>query len=558
MPGTFAGYETIAQTKNFLVTCESDPEARVRAGYVADTCEADLAMLNTLFSTNFEAGNTSKYGIWVIVLKDQQSSSSNGWNYGYETEESSRIVLQRAFIPPPPPPPQPGGPPLVPPPNYARAVPEFPRFVFVAELAEILMGFTGYGWGAGNSMGEGLSNLLGALLHPEGYYTTGQGPRINQWLNGTAGPPAIVPLYDWISKTENTDQDIYSYGCAILFINYLVYQLGYTLQQVIRAGGGTLAGIYASLTGQPASAARPAFTALLQRHIGISPNNSLPRDNIFPLYMPDHQGVTIEPGDVTTLIQSSGPQQTFVLKPGIICGAAPYIFTREQWFNQLPVFAWARGTANAQFRWTIGGQDANVRGQWAQLVLNTPVAVKNPDGHTDSLANNATIQYFVFDAWNASAIYIATVTEVGNYSLDVSARIREQAIATDPEVSGTYTVDAQTITWEPGDDFRQAQKHCNPHLVDLSDSIWILVALLNYLKNAPDPAPESRLQEVVRAAGQVQKAVVQYAAAAHATPAQIWGQFGKGAGLRSAFTPANRIDRAQFTPPAPPQKQNID
>jgi hypothetical protein len=52
--------------------------------------------------------------------------------------------------------------------------------------------------------------------------------------------------------------------------------------------------------------------------------------------------------------------------------------------------------------------------------------------------------------------------------------------------------------------------------------------------------------------------VVQYAAAAHATPAQIWGQFGKGAGLRSAFTPANRIDLAQFTPPAPPQKQNID
>ena len=38
--------------------------------------------------------------------------------------------------------------------------------VFVAELAEILMQFTGYGWDPGHSPGEGLSNLLGALLHP--------------------------------------------------------------------------------------------------------------------------------------------------------------------------------------------------------------------------------------------------------------------------------------------------------------------------------------------------------------------------------------------------------
>lgn len=41
-------------------------------------------------------------------------------------------------------------------------------------------------------MGEGLSNLLGTLLHPYGYYPTNQGPRINQSLNGSAGPPIIA------------------------------------------------------------------------------------------------------------------------------------------------------------------------------------------------------------------------------------------------------------------------------------------------------------------------------------------------------------------------------
>jgi hypothetical protein len=143
-------------------------------------------------------------------------------------KESSRIVIQRAFVPPPPSPPSlfPPDPPPLTGPNLNNAVIEFPRFVFVAELAEILMGFTGYGWDAGHSPGEGLSNLLGALLHPAGYYDTGQGPRINQWLNGSVGVPPIPPRADFVSNTVNTDKDILSYGCGILFINYLVYQLG--------------------------------------------------------------------------------------------------------------------------------------------------------------------------------------------------------------------------------------------------------------------------------------------------------------------------------------------
>ena len=56
MPNTFAGFEIVSQTKNFMVTCDPDPEAKIRAINVSETCESDLAQLNTLFSTNFEAG----------------------------------------------------------------------------------------------------------------------------------------------------------------------------------------------------------------------------------------------------------------------------------------------------------------------------------------------------------------------------------------------------------------------------------------------------------------------------------------------------------------------
>src|ERR1043166_5575934 len=105
MPSYFAGYEIVAQTKNFLITCEDDPDARSRAQNVAGSCESDLARLNDLFSTNFETGKTSPHSIWVVLLKDDPTSNANGWNYGYETNESSQIWIRRGFVPPPPVPP---------------------------------------------------------------------------------------------------------------------------------------------------------------------------------------------------------------------------------------------------------------------------------------------------------------------------------------------------------------------------------------------------------------------------------------------------------------------
>ena len=136
MPSYFAGYEIVTSTRNFLVTCEDDPDARVRAQQIGSSCEADLARLNDLFSTNFETGNTSPHTIWVVVLKHDPSSNANCWNYGYESDESSRIYIRRGFVPPPPPPPPiiPPDPPPLAGTNLNWAMVEFPRFVFVAEL----------------------------------------------------------------------------------------------------------------------------------------------------------------------------------------------------------------------------------------------------------------------------------------------------------------------------------------------------------------------------------------------------------------------------------------
>jgi len=543
MPGYFSGYEIIAETKNFLITCEDDPGARQRAQSIGASCEADLSRLNQLFSTNFGAG------IWVIVLKDDPTSNANGWNYGYETEESSQIWIRRAFTPPPPSPP-----PLVPPdppplsgPDLNAAVIEFPRFVFVAELAEILMDFTGYGWDPGASPGEGLSNLLGALLHPRGYYDAGQGPRINQWLNGGSGGP---PRFDFVSVPKNTDQDIYSYGCAILFINYLVYQRGIPLETVIRAGGSSLAETYARVTGEPTSAAYPAFNGLLAAHIRNSTTNNMRRDNIFPLLDAAHRSIQTTQGEPIDRGHFDEPNPTsFTVKPGLTCPASAYDFFKHEQLLEQPIFAVARGMANAKFSWTVADVPAPVHGSWTQLTVNIPLTIKNPDGTVSTIANTTTFLYGIIDVWNESVLYLKTLNWNGNTDLTVKVFARE-AVETDGDVSADDSVSLTAVSWSAGEQLKKARKRCNPFYAEVNDSFWYLTEKLSDVKNRPDPPNERNVREIVRGVETLQKAVDRYSQAGGQTRSETWRQLGTVGELRSIDPALSILSSTRLRPGA--------
>ncbi len=539
MPGYYLGYEIVANTKNFLVTCEDDPGARQRAQYIGSTCESDLARLNDLFSTNFEAGQSSPYGIWVAVLKDNPSSGANGTNHGYDTEQSSQIWIVRGYTPPPPPPPPaaPPDPAPLPAPDLNYAVMEFPRFVFVAELAEILMEFTGYGWYPGNSMGEGLSNVLGALLHPAGYYNSvgkngaAQGPRINQWLNGGDGIP---PRFDFVAGTQNTDQIVESYGCAILFINFLVSQRGYSLKDVIRAGGSSLDETYTKLSGLPKGAAYNDLNNLLQAHIGSSTSNNFRRDNIFPLLDPPFrsiqttQGDPVDQGDWTDVLPVS-----WTVKPGLVCPPAPYDFFRQHHQLEIPVFALGRGMADAAFRWTIAGVEVSVRNTWTNVTVNAPLVVQNPDGTITNVSSTVTFQYGILDQWNFSVLYLRTLTANGNCELPVSVAAREKANPGEAAATADESVSLFTISWAPGEEIAKARQRCNPFYARVNTTLWYLSERLSDLKNRPDPPSERALHDIVQVVEQVQKEVSLYASAGNLTEAEVYHQLGTAGGLRS-------------------------
>lgn len=319
-------------------------------------------------------------------------------------------------------------------------------------------------------------------------------------------------------------------------------QRGYALKDVIRVGGSTLAETYSRLTGEPQSAAYNIFNALLQQHIGNTTTNNMLLDNIFPLHDPDHRTVGIAVGDPIDKGDSTdaAPVQ-FSVKPGLLCPAASYGFFRQREQLEQPVYARARGMANASFRWTIESVEVDVRNSFTNVTINTPVTVGNPDGTTVTVAPAVTIQYGILDTWNGSVLYLKTLTTNGNCSLNVSAAAKE-ADVTDAEVSATAEVDLTTTSWTAGDDFKNAQHRCNPSFTMINNSIWALSKLLSDLKNRPDPPSDPSIRQIADAVHALDAAVSQYAQSGYMTTAEVWEQIGTPGGLRSPYAPAAAPD----------------
>lgn len=132
----------------------------------------------------------------------------------------------------------------------AFGAPERVSALFEAELSECSMG----GNLCGLSTGEGLSRWCAAEIG-------------HNALSDFATAPTWVQdgEKDFVNHTDPTDQHADSTGCTMAFLSWLM-SFGYKLNQiapkmVALRDAGTLAQLYASLTGHAASAAWPAFKA---------------------------------------------------------------------------------------------------------------------------------------------------------------------------------------------------------------------------------------------------------------------------------------------------------
>ena len=264
VPITPDAYTLAGSTANFDVYYDSGAGAggQTLANTILASCEADLAWLLQLFGVSAPG----RFSTYLMPYTGQPGGASHAFCL-------SRDIYCTTW-------PGDGG---------------LENFLNCAEVDEVIMAVQGAGWNCGASAGEGLSRVLAFELHPSsqwlpanqnhGYFVTA-----SNWLNG--GRP------DWVTQTEPTDQHKVSIGCATLFLNYLRYQLHFSLSQIVQAGGTTLQQTYQHLTGS--SDAFGPFAALLALHFPPGIPVNLLSDNPFPLRVPAFF-------DLTTLTDAAHP-----------------------------------------------------------------------------------------------------------------------------------------------------------------------------------------------------------------------------------------------------------
>ena len=180
----------------------------------------------------------------VAPLSGSNDGSGGAFHYGCDFTSGGTLYLDATFA-------------------LANAT-DVEEALYVAELSECFMGAQGLGWGCGSSNGEGLSRFCAEVDTPFGAFPS--------W--GITGPSWVSAGYpDWVTTTEQTDRDYASTGCAVLYV-YWMLSLGYTKEQVIQAGGATLADNYQTLTGK--TTAYADLTAAVQAVTVTSDNPFYP------------------------------------------------------------------------------------------------------------------------------------------------------------------------------------------------------------------------------------------------------------------------------------------
>ena len=179
----------------------------------------------------------------VAPLSGHNDGSGGAYHYGCDFTSGGVLYLDATFA------------------NTTIDPTDLELSLYIAELSEAFMGAQGTGWGCGSSNGEGLSRYLAEVMPPPGSFPA--------W--GVTGPSwAAAGFPDWVSRTEGTDRDYVSTGCAVVYLYWMRF-LGFRNREIVAAGGATLSANYQALTGKTT-----AYADLIAALKGLTVNSDDP------------------------------------------------------------------------------------------------------------------------------------------------------------------------------------------------------------------------------------------------------------------------------------------
>lgn len=334
---------------------------------------------------------------------------------------------------------------------------DYARFLFIAELAEVLM--LSYGWDPAVSSGEALSRVMAEQLYPAQAYGEGNAPWVNAWFSDASR------VYTYLVQNEYTDRNAVTFGVGILYINYLRSQRGYSLRDICMSGGQTFLDRYRNLSGHPQEDGIAPFRALLEKHFPAG--TTLLTNNPFPLY--DASGRTVSLAIDASAYRRSAlrdrlssailgswvdeQEKTVHLSPFITCPAKDYTYSGQKTPRRLEVVATAVGFALPRFKWRVNGHELT----WASdsVIVAAKVEIDDP-AHPDEpkrTTDNFGFSYTHADEFSFSGLNNRLVIEnssyAGRYMLDIEVTVEDRyGPAGSTHASTSARIDTYAVIYE--------------------------------------------------------------------------------------------------------------
>ncbi|HKV95475.1 MAG TPA: hypothetical protein VJW20_23220 [Candidatus Angelobacter sp.] len=495
--------KSIGQTTHFDVQYEEvlAPASVTVAQAVLNICENDLYKLNLYMPLEDRYRDPNPKILVKIVDQAVTQGVGPGFgeanNSGYTQGRQSVITINPFSSP------------------GTALTPDFAGFAFVAEMAELLMIFLD--WDAGSSQGEALSRVMAEELHPSSATNF-----VGQW---TAFPS---PKPDWISVNSPAadpglivvrgDQNQVAYGCGIVFIYFLRYQLGKSYQQICQIAGPLLLNRYQALTGlNDDPAAR--LESLLDKHFGPFGFNPV-HNNIFPLLDGADRKLSLDFGKpaskLSLALHQPVSQGIAHIPPMFFCPAADYPYSEFGFVTTQTITASSIGIAQPAYEWRINGEPLFVEdGSTLRSVSSCNVDVPNPQDPSQPSQQKADFlfNYQVVPSPDklSSSLTITTQSFGGDYHPVISVYVDELDAPTEP-VSAQQTLTLSTLNLVYGGNYDADRNKCESAFQkEISHWVHIQDPLSALLGPKGDPPPGD-LPGVVAAIDQIRSELARFAA----------------------------------------------
>jgi hypothetical protein len=498
--------QTVGTTTHFIVTYDdaAGTPAQTNASALLATVEFDLFRLKTYFPYEAKLGTDPLASNPISIrLQDTNFQGQPGPQRGGGSN-SGNIAA-------------PGSPGVKPQPvqmlinafganTNAAAPPDYVRFVFVAELTEQLMLF--YNWPQDTNQSESISRVMAELLYPTQPYDTqncvSPAPWVNDWLAVRS-----TDTTQYLSTSVPGEFNSIAYGCGILFVNYMRFQLNLSLPDICQAAGSTLADRYhqvSGLTDDPLA----AMNALLDKHFLANPK--LANNNPFPLLDAPNRQVFLQfaaPSDHTT----RGIFGVAHLRPFFNCPAKDYQFWWMRSEVTQTVTASTFGFGDPQFQWKIGAYPVWV----ASSSGSTPTDVAVPDPNDPNAPIHEAAD-FMFNFSHAetgalteatSALQVTNTGFQGDYTVDISVSVTERVDDGKNAVIAHQKVDFNTLWVLYDQQYQNDQTACAERFKQALDNVPKLEQLINLIKTLPDPPSDRTLEQAIAAALEIERQILE-------------------------------------------------